>query len=119
MRLVSANIFCIAVFLALAGCKYLPGGSTPIQEILFDPVKFEGKEVKVRGRVSDANKIPFLNIKTYILKDETGGLLVVTNGDLPTSGQEVAIRGRIDSALILSGKSFGLTLQEIEKLPAY
>ena len=119
MRLGSAYVLCSAIVLTLAGCKYLPGGNTPIQEILHDPVKFEGKEVKVRGKASDANKIPFLNIKTYMLKDDSGGLLVVTSGELPSPGQDVAIRGRIDSALILSGKSFGLTLHEIEKLPTF
>ena len=37
----------------LAGCDYLPFGYTPIKDIVAAPANFDGKEVKLKGKVKE------------------------------------------------------------------
>jgi hypothetical protein len=109
---------CLMAAGCLSGCDYLPFGYTKIGDIVANAAQFEGREVKIRGKVTDSSKIPLLDIKSYSLQDNTGTILVITQDSLPPMGQEIAIRGTAQSVLIVSGQSFGLTLKETARLPA-
>src|SRR5258706_15252906 len=67
--------------LALAACDYLPLGYTPIKDIVTAPANFEGKEVKLKGRVTDITKLPILELKSFRLQDDTGQITVTTEGN--------------------------------------
>lgn len=103
----------------VAGCQYLPVGFTPIGDIVARPTEFEGREIKIRGKVADVSKIPLIDVRGYVLKDETGSILVISHSTVPAMGQHIAVRGQAESALILAGQSFGLTFRELEKLPTW
>lgn len=102
----------------LTGCDYLPFGYTKIGEIIAKASQFEGREVKIRGKVTDSNKIPLLDIKSYSLEDDTGTITVITSGSLPAIGHEIQIRGIAQNMLVAGGQSFGLTLKETTRLPS-
>lgn len=106
----------IMILLTLSGCDYLPFGYTPISEIVLHPAQFEGKEIKVKGKVSNVLKIPFVEIKLYTVKDEGGELTVITEGSLPATNQDIAIRAVVDNTMIIGGESLGLKLREIRRL---
>ena len=110
-----AVMFVIA--LSLSGCDYLPFGFTPIGQVVGQAASFEGREVKLRGRVVDVNKIPVLNISIYTLRDDSGEIVVVQPVELPGIGDEVALRGRVESLFILAGQGLGTTVKEIGRLP--
>ena len=116
VRVTRAAVYLIAAA-CLAGCDYLPFGYTKIGEIVAKATQFEGREVKIHGKVMDANKIPLLNIKSYSLQDDTGMITVITLGSLPVTGQEIGIRGIAENMLVVGGQSFGLTLKETTRLP--
>lgn len=101
--------------LALAGCDNLPFGYTPIREILAAPAQFEGREVKLRGRVKDVVKLPVIG-QAYTLRDEGGELIVMTTGALPPVNAEVALKGVVRSTAIIGGQSFGLRVEETRRL---
>jgi hypothetical protein len=103
--------------LSLAGCEYLPFGFTPIAQILQQPSDFEGRVVKLHGTVVDVNKIPFLEIQLYTLRDESGEMVIIQPKTLPRLGETLAIRGRVESLMILAGQGLGTTLHEIDRLP--
>lgn len=105
----------------LAGCQYLPFGYTPIGDIVARPTEFEGREIKIRGQVDDVSKIPIIDVRIYVLKDDTGSIPVISasSSTLPAVGQKVAVRGHAESAMIVAGQSFGLTFREVEKLPSW
>jgi hypothetical protein len=105
-------VLLVAGALALAGCDYF--GFTPIKDITAAPAQFEGKEVKIKGKVSDP--VQLFNLRTFTLKDETGEISVTTGGSLPAAGAEVAVRGAVRSTIIVSGKSLGLRVEEKERL---
>lgn len=102
--------------LALAGCDYLPFGYTPIKDIVAAPASFEGKEVKLKGKVRDVIKLPILDLKAYTLHDEGGEIAVTTHGALPAASAEVALKGTVKSAVIIGGRSLGLRVEETKRL---
>jgi hypothetical protein len=108
---------CLLAVVSLPGCDYLPFGFTKIGEIAAKAPQLEGREVKIRGKVVDVNKIPLLKIQSYVIEDDTGSIVVVTQGSLPAIGEEIALRGTAESILILAGQSFGVTLKEMKRLP--
>ena len=100
---------------ALAGCDYLPFGYTPIKDIVAAPASFEGKEVKLKGKVRDAIKLPILG-QVFTLHDEGGEIAVTTHGALPAANAEIALKGTVKSAVIIGGQSLGLRVEETKRL---
>lgn len=105
----------IAIMLLLAGCDALPFGYTAVKDISAAPVNFEGKEVKLKGRVISIIRLPMLDVKAYTLKDDTGEISVATLGELPAVNDEVALRGTVRSAMIIGGQVMGLRVEEIRR----
>lgn len=110
----TARWIVVAGALALTGCDYLPFGYTAIKEITAASAQFEGKEVKIKGRVQGTMKI--MDFKAYTLRDDTGEIAVVTGGQLPAKGESVAIKGTVKSAVIVGGASVGLRVEETQRL---
>lgn len=102
---------------ALAGCASLPFGYTQIGEITAAPASFEGKEIKIRGKVKSLTKIPLLEIGMFTLDDGTGEIVVIPAGMVPAEQESVAISGRVESLAIIGGKSIGLHIRETKRLP--
>ncbi len=116
MRRISRGMaWLLAVTCAVAGCSLFDFGYAQIGDIVKNPGQFDGKEVKVRGKVVDVVKLPFLETKMYMLKDDTGQVLVVTAGDIPTVGSEVRAKGIIESVAIVGGQGLGLHLKESQR----
>jgi hypothetical protein len=108
-----AILLCLA--LVTGGCDYLPFGYTPIQDIVAAPGGFESKEVKIKGKVAEAIKLPILG-QAFMLRDDSGEITVVTKGTLPSANAEVALTGIVRSTAIVSGHSLGLRIEETRRL---
>lgn len=105
----------VTIFALLVACDALDVGYTKIGEVVRNPSLFDGKEVKVRGKVVDLLKLPLVQTKFYTVREDTGELLVMTGAAAPGMGAEVRVRGTIDSMAIIGGKSFGLHLKESQR----
>jgi len=101
---------------ALAGCNYLPTGTVPIKDVLTNPTKYDGKEVKVKGVVSDVTRIPLVGVKFYILNDEGQQILVVPKESVPESRSKVTVVGVVRNIAIIGGESVGPHLEEVKRL---
>ncbi len=105
---------CLLITIAFqASCDAFDVGYTKIDEVVKNPSVFDGKEVKVRGKVVDVLKLPLVETKFYTVKDETGELLVITGAAPPGVGAEVRVRGSIESMAILKGQGTGLSLKDL------
>jgi hypothetical protein len=100
--------------LAVGGCDYLPFGYTAIRDINARPAEFDGREVKIRGRVTGGAQM--LGFKAYALGDRGGEIGVLTRGELPAIDANVAIRGVVKSAVIIGGTTAGLRVEETQRL---
>ena len=115
MSLIRNVVIAMFAALVLAGCDYLPFGYTTIREIVAAPGSFEGKEVKIRGTVTDSIKLPILG-QAYTVRDDGGEISVITHGSLPAANTEVALTGIVKSAAIVGGQSIGLRVEETKRL---
>ncbi len=109
-------LFLLLCICALAGCNYLPVGTVPIKEVLTNPTKYDGKEVKVKGVVSDVTKIPLVGVKFYILNDEGQQILVVPKESIPESRSKITVIGVVRNVAIIGGESVGPHLEEVKRL---
>jgi len=106
----------LAGLLLLSGCDYLPFGLTPVKEIVTSPAQFEGKEIRVKGKVKDITKVPLIDLRLYVLDDGSGEVNVVTQNALPAVNETVTVKGVVESAAILGGQSLGLRIRETKRL---
>lgn len=96
----------------LTGCA---SGYTRVREIAAAPDRFEGKEVRLMGKVGKTTRLP--GLQAYMLRDETGEIRVVTKGLLPAQDSEVALRGVVKGAVVRGSHwTFDLRVEETERL---
>lgn len=105
----------LAGMLILNGCEHLPFLFTPVKEIVSSPAQFEGKEIMVRGKVKDIVKIPLIDLNMYVLDDGSGEVTVVTHDKLPALNDSVSVKGVVESAAILGGRSIGMRIKETKR----
>ena len=109
----------IAVALAAAGCAHVGIGVTPAADIKRSPASFEGKEVTVKGRVREVTRLPVVELKTYVIADDSGEITVTTKSAPPAKGERLIVRGVVGSTVIVGGHSFGVHLAERDRSSAY
>ena len=97
----------LVALLALAGCGMTSIGADRIGTLLQDPAAYDGKTVKVAGKVTEVVKLPFVETRLYTVRDDTGELTVVTYGQLPRVGERVIARGTFSTLAIFGVQSLG------------
>jgi hypothetical protein len=95
----------------LAGCASV----TPIRQLLDDPSEYDGKTVRIEGRVRGA--AGGLGVGAYEVEDKTGRLTVVSDrGDPPRTGADVGVKGTFQALLSLGIKSLAVLKEESRSL---
>lgn len=89
--------------------------ATPVSEINKSTASFDGKEVTLRGVAAAPTRLPILNLKSYVLKDDSGGLTILTDVDLPEAGQELRVKVKVENIAIIEGEPLGTTVTEIQR----
>lgn len=103
------------VFITLTGCERFGFGFTKIGDLLKNPSHYDGKVVKIKGEVINVMKLPLLKTKLYIVKDDTGEILVIANSTTPGMGMKVRVKGVLDTIAIIGDKSIGLHVKESQR----
>ena len=102
----------VASVMALAGCA---SGYTRVREIMAAPEGFVGKEVRLQGTVGKAIDPP--RPQAYMLRDASGEIMVVTPGELPAPGSEVALRGIVRTTVDRGTRwSLDVRVEETQRL---
>jgi hypothetical protein len=92
-----------AVLLLLAGCA----SATPIGELLSNSSKYNGKTVRVKGEVTKSAGL--IVAGAFQLKDETGTLTVVSEGNSPPpEGSKIGVQGVFQALVTLGSKSLAI-----------
>lgn len=91
-----------------------------IADIEANPGKYANKEVVVAGTVRDSYGfgIPGTNIGggAYELDDGTGSIWVfVTDGNVPSKGSQVGVKGTVGSGVNWKGRNYGLGIYEKDR----
>ncbi|MDR3570434.1 MAG: hypothetical protein P4L43_20615 [Syntrophobacteraceae bacterium] len=111
-----ATLLIFSLLLASAGCQYLPFGLTSIKDIVNNPSAYDGREVKVRGTVSEITKLPLIDMKLYVLSEGGSKIVVVTSGTTPSANSKVIVMGRAENVAILNDESVGLHIRELKRI---
>jgi hypothetical protein len=102
--------------LLLPSCTQFGIGFTKIGDLLANPQKYSAQEVRVRGRVTNVLKLPFVATKIYSIRDDSGEINVRTDREAPIVGAtEVRVKGVLDSVATIGLQNIGLHLREIER----
>ena len=108
-------MFLIVMALAaitVAGCA---SGYTRVRDIMAAPDGFVGKEVRLQGTVGKAIDPP--RPQAYMLRDESGEIMVMTRGELPAQDSEVALRGIVKSTVVRGTRwTLDLRVEETQRL---
>jgi len=103
----SLVIASVIAFLLTGACGNL--FPTKIGDIVKDPRKYEGKEVTISGEVKEI--LALVVFKSFILKDDTGEITVITSRILPAVGQKLKVTGTVKEAFAI-GTGRLLVIQE-------
>ena len=89
--------------------------TTSIQKIVNNPGDYTGKELAIKGEVTDRTSF-FGALKFYKLKDTSGEMIVTTRKSLPEVKSSAVVKGRIDNAFALGDQKLLVFIEEsIEK----
>jgi len=112
LRHSTQRLLLVGALFVLAGCASV----TPINQLLNDPSRYDGKTVRVKGQVKGA--VGGLGVGAYEIKDNTGSLTVVSDkGDPPRSGAEIGVKGKFQALLSLGFKSLAVLREESRFYP--
>ncbi len=120
--MISRKLYAVLVPLAAVnifiGCGLIPLGTQPIGEVRQAAPSLEGRTVRVKGKVVDANQLPFVGTRFYKLQDSTGELWVTTKEPLPALGEGLVVAGELHNTAVLGGTSMGIQIHERSRLKA-
>lgn len=98
------------MFFSLSACdKIFP---TPINEIIKSPRDYAGKEVMISGEVIDIFSI--LIVKYFLIRDDTGEIMVVTDRPLPTRGENIKVQGTVEEAFSIGDQQLIVLIESSE-----
>ena len=97
----------------LGGCSAT--NVTPISQLNASPANFDGKEVMLRGVAKDVTRMPLFNLKSYVLKDDSGEATILTERELPKMNEEIRVKVRVGNLAIINGEPLGTTFVEVER----
>ncbi len=106
-----APLTLVVLLLTAGACRYL---TTNIGDIEANPSQYLGREVTVAGEVTNVVKLPFLP-GAYSIKDATGQMVVLTDGQPPAGGTTVRLRARVESPATIGGPAMAVHLKEIQR----
>lgn len=83
-----------------------------IKQILDNPRDYDGKELQVKGQVTDIFSL--IVIKYFTLKDNTGVITVITDKPLPKKGSTLKVKGKVQEAFSLGDQQL-IVIMESDK----
>ena len=94
-------------FLAAACGNLFP---TKIGDIMRNPRDYAGKEITISGEVVDA--VSFFLIKSFVVRDATGEITVITNRPVPRRGEKLKVTGTVKEAFSLGDQNLLVIMEK-------
>lgn len=119
MKLI-AKIYLMVLISAAALLTAACPERTSIADIEANPGKFQNKEVAIAGVVKDSYGLSIPGTRlgggAYKIDDGTGSMwIVVSDGNVPSKGAEIGVKGRVGTGVNWKGKNYGLGMYEKDR----
>ena len=106
------RLFLAGALFLLAGCA----SATPIGDLLNDPSRYDGKEVRVKGQVKSS--LGALGVGAYEVQDKTGSIPVLSQrSDPPSKGSKIGVKGKFQKLVNLGIKNVAVIREESRSTP--
>jgi len=111
MKHVSRFAAVAALAAITSGCATL--GSPRIADLRDHPGRYQDHTVTVNGVVTSSWGLPLVPFRFYKVDDGTGEVTVLSEGSrMPSKGERVRVKGRVENVAQLGGRALGLHLRE-------
>lgn len=87
--------------------------ATPVRKIYKSPDKFQGKQVKVKGRV--ISSIELSDLYSFTIRDKSGKIMVVTENLLPLKNDKIRVKGTFEKNFIYKEQTIMVIKERILK----
>lgn len=112
LRRLTSPLVLAAALTLLAGCASV----TPIRQLLDDPGRYDGKSVKIEGRVRESAGV--FGVGTYQVQDNTGTLTVVSQSNgAPRTGDRIGVQGIFQALFTLGSQSLAVLQEQSRSFP--
>ena len=100
--------------LLLAGCA---ARSVKIGDLKVDPGRYDDRDVRVTGVVTNSWGVPLVPFQFYSVEDGTGEITVLSrsSSSVPAKGARVQVRGKVGQVASMGGRTLGLHIQEEDR----
>ena len=107
------RLLLIAVLVGVtSGCAISLRGPN-IVDIQSHPGRYTDRTVSVNGVVTSSWGVPLLPFRFYKVDDGTGEISVLSQSSrMPTKGERVRVKGKVQDVAVLGGRAVGLHLRE-------
>jgi hypothetical protein len=89
-------------------------GITTIGKILKNPGAYEEKVITIKGTVTE--RVSFMFIKYFKLKDRSGEIMVITEKALPSVGAKITVNGMVHDAFSLGGEQVLVFMEQDSRI---
>ena len=100
-HIVSFSILVILLLCILPCCDRM--STTTIKKIQENPRQFSEKEVSIKGQIEDTFSL--IVVKYFLIRDDSGEIIVVTNKPLPRKGETITVKGKVQEAFSLGSET--------------
>lgn len=102
----------LSVFLTIVACSCSEFRRVTINDVLSHPRDYDSKMVTISGEVKESMNVMVL--KYYVVRDETGQIVVVTERAVPKPGDRVRVTGVVNQAFSIAGRDV-VVIKESER----
>jgi hypothetical protein len=84
-----------------------------IADLQRHPGRYQDRTVSVSGVVTSSWGLPLVPFRMYKVDDGTGEVTIVSQSSrMPSKGEHVRVKGRVEDVAMLGGRALGLHIRE-------
>jgi hypothetical protein len=103
----------IAALVTISAACALSMRTPTVAELSRHPGRYQDHTVSINGVVTSSWGIPLLPFRLYKVDDGTGEVTVLSqNSRMPSRGERVRVKGKVNDVAVLGGRPLGLHLRE-------
>ena len=107
------RLVAVAALVGMSSACALSLRSPDIADLQRHPGRYQNHTVSVSGVVTSSWGVPLVPFRMYKIDDGTGEVTVLSQGSrMPSRGEHVRVKGRVEDVAMLGGRALGLHIRE-------